>query len=283
MHSTVTINHQTLPAVGIGTWNVGDSAAQREEEIAAIRAALDAGAQVIDTAEMYGNGRSEQLVGEAIRPYQRDQLYLIDKVLPNNAGHQQLENSLDRSLSLVGTDYFDLYLLHWRGHIPLAETVVELEKMVTKGKIKAWGVSNFDVADLDELWQLPKGQHCVANENLYNLDERGIEFDLLPLMKHHQLPLIAYSPLAQGDTISGQLVKNPLLQTIAHNHQATVYQIMLAWTIRNGHVLSIPKAGQATHAIANVQAGNIQFSPDELTALTQEFPQPDHKVPLAMI
>ena len=178
---TVTINNEKLPAVGIGTWHMGDSKNTRQDEIKAIQAAINAGATAIDTAEMYGNGLSEKLVGEAIRAFKRDQLFIIDKVLPSNASHAQLEKSLDRSLQLVGTDYFDLYLLHWRsGTIPLAETVDEMERMVTKGKIKSWGVSNFDTTDMQELWQLANGSHCVANKDLYNLDERGIEFDLLP-------------------------------------------------------------------------------------------------------
>lgn len=281
---TVTINHQTLPAVGIGTWNMGDAQATRSDEIKAIQAAINAGATAIDTAEMYGNGRSEKLVGEAIRPFNRQQLFLIDKVLPSNASHAQLENSLDRSLKLVGTDYFDLYLLHWRsGTIPLAETVNELAAMQKKGKIKSWGVSNFDTADMEELWQLPAGQNCVANEDLYNLDERGIEYDLLPWQAEHQVPLIAYSPLAEADTISGTLTRNHLLQEFAANHQASVYQIMLAWTIRNGHVLTIPKAGKPAHALDNVAAGEITFTNDELEALAKAFPKPQRKQPLAII
>ncbi|WP_057741227.1 aldo/keto reductase [Limosilactobacillus secaliphilus] len=281
---TVTINQQTMPAVGIGTWHMGDSAASHKDEVAAIQAAINAGAVAIDTAEMYGNGRSERLVGEAIHPFDRQQLFLIDKVLPSNASHARLEQSLDRSLNLVGTDYFDLYLLHWRsGTIPLAETVDELERMQAKGKIKSWGVSNFDTSDLEELWQLPAGDHCAANEDLYNLDERGIEFDLIPWQAHHQLPLIAYSPLAEADTISGQLSHNKLLKELASNHHASVYQVMLAWTIRNGNVLTIPKAGQVQHALDNVKAGEITFSEDELAALTQAFPKPKRKQSLAII
>ncbi|KRN58911.1 oxidoreductase [Limosilactobacillus secaliphilus] len=284
MMKTVTINQQTMPAVGIGTWHMGDSAASHKDEVAAIQAAINAGAVAIDTAEMYGNGRSERLVGEAIHPFDRQQLFLIDKVLPSNASHARLEQSLDRSLNLVGTDYFDLYLLHWRsGTIPLAETVDELERMQAKGKIKSWGVSNFDTSDLEELWQLPAGDHCAANEDLYNLDERGIEFDLIPWQAHHQLPLIAYSPLAEADTISGQLSHNKLLKELASNHHASVYQVMLAWTIRNGNVLTIPKAGQVQHALDNVKAGEITFSEDELAALTQAFPKPKRKQSLAII
>ena len=280
---TVKIGTTTLPAVGIGTWHIGDDPVKRPAEVQAIRSAIDYGARVIDTAEMYGMGRAEEVIKEAIEGYTRDQLYIIDKVLPENASHHLLERSLDQSLRRVGTDYFDLYLLHWRGTIPLAETVTELERMVAKGKIRSWGVSNFDVADLEELWRLPAGQHCVANEDLYNLDERGIEFDLLPLMKKHALPLIAYSPLAQADTISGRLSSDPLLQELATNHQVSIYQIMLAWTLRHGGVLTIPKAGNPTHAIANIEAGDISFTPDELDALAKSFPKPTSKQPLATI
>ena len=232
---------------------------------------------------MYGNGKAERVAREAINGYQRDNLFIIDKVLPTNASAKQLEHSLDRSLDNVGTDYFDLYLLHWRGPVPLAETINEMEKMVAKGKIKSWGVSNFDVSDLQEMWSLPSGDHCVANQDLYNLDERGIEYDLLPMMADHRLPLIAYSPLAQGDTISGKLTDNQLLKELAANHQATIYQVMLAWTIRNGNVLTIPKSSSVDHAIANWEAGEIEFTNDELKILAKEFPKPSSKQPLATI
>lgn len=280
---TLQIGRTTVPAIGVGTWNIGEDPAKHDAEIQAIRTAIDAGATVVDTAEMYGNGRSEKITAEALAPYNRDNLFLIDKVLPENAGHSRLEKSLDRSLKLMKTDYFDLYLLHWRGSIPLAETVEELTRMQKKGKIRHWGVSNFDTADLEELWSLPDGHECVANEDLYNLDERGIEFDLLPLMTKHSLPLIAYSPLSQGDRISGKLTDHPLLNEIAHSHNATVYQVMLAWTIRDHHTLAIPKAANPIHAAQNMEALEIEFSPDELTALQQAFPQPTSKQPLATI
>lgn len=280
---TITINNAKLPAIGIGTWHMGDNAKLRNDEIKAIQAAINAGAPVIDTAEMYGNGRAEKVVHAAIKSYQRDHLFIIDKVLPGNASHARLEHSLDQSLKRVGTDYFDLYLLHWRGSIPLEETVHEMEAMVKKGKIKSWGVSNFDVSDLEELWRLSVGDHCAANQDLYNLDERGPEFALLPLMKAKHLPFIAYSPLAQGDRISGELTKNPLLKELATNHQASIYQIMLAWTLRNGNVLSIPKAGTPQHAVDNFAALQINFTSDELAALAKEFPAPTKKQPLAVI
>lgn len=280
---TVKLGQVTVPAVGVGTWNIGEEPAKHAEEVRAIQTAIDAGATVIDTAEMYGSGRAEKLTAEALAPYSREKLFLIDKVLPENASHSRLEHSLDRSLKLMQTDYFDLYLLHWRGGIPLAETVEELTKMKNKGKIRHWGVSNFDTADLKELWSLPNGQDCLTNEDLYNLDERGIEYDLLPLMRQAKMPLIAYSPLSQGDTISGRLTDHPLLKELALNHKVTVYQIMLAWTLRDHNTIAIPKAASPVHAKENVEALNIRFTPDELEALAEAFPKPQTKQPLATI
>ncbi|MCI1975228.1 MAG: aldo/keto reductase [Limosilactobacillus sp.] len=280
---TINLGHTNVPAVGIGTWNIGDDPAKHDDEVKAIQTAIDAGATVIDTAEMYGYGRAERITSEALSPYSREKLFLIDKVLPENAGRANLEKSLDRSLELMKTDYFDLYLLHWRGSVPLAETVEELTKMQQKGKIRHWGVSNFDTADIKELWSLPNGQDCLANEDLYNLDERGIEYDLLPLMKQQGMPLIAYSPLSQGDTISGNLTNHPLLKELAGNHHATVYQIMLAWTIRDHNTLAIPKAASPLHAKENLEALNITFTTDELKALEKAFPKPQAKQPLATI
>lgn len=280
---TIQLGQVTVPSIGIGTWHIGEDPTKYDDEVKAIRTAIENGATVIDTAEMYGQGRSEKITAEALEPYSRDKLFLIDKVLPQNANHEKLEKSLDRSLKLMKTDYFNLYLLHWRGAVPLFETVEELTKMQKKGKIRNWGVSNFDTADLKELWSIPNGKNCLANEDLYNLDERGIEYDLLPLMHQLQLPLIAYSPLSQGDTISGKLADHPLIKELAHNHHATVYQIMLAWTIRDHHTLAIPKAANPTHAQENIEALNITFTPDELEALAEVFPQPTTKQPLAVI
>lgn len=280
---SINLGHSTVPAIGVGTWNIGDDPTKHDDEVKAIQTAINSGASVIDTAEMYGNGRSEKITAEAISPYPREQLFLIDKVLPQNASHSRLEQSLDRSLKLMKTDYFDLYLLHWRGSVPLAETVDELTRMQAKGKIKHWGFSNFDTADLKELWSLPNGQACLANEDLYNLDERGIEYDLLPMMRQNNMPLIAYSPLAQGDTISGNLASHPLLKELASNHNSSVYQIMLAWAIRDQNTLAIPKAASPAHAKANIEALKINLTNDELTALAKEFPKPSHKEPLAVI
>lgn len=280
---TVTINQRVLPAVGLGTWHMGDDPVKHATEVEALQAGIKAGAQVIDTAEMYGNGRAERLVAEAIKPFNRKDLFIIDKVLPQNASRAQLEKSLDCSLKNVGIDYFDLYLLHWRGQVPLAETVAELERVKQAGKIRAWGVSNFDVVDLKELYALPNGDNCAANEDLYNLDRRGIEYDLLAWQKDQGLPLIAYSPVAQGDTLSGRLTADPTLQKLAARHHATVYQIMLAWTIRCGNTLTIPQTGNPEHARQNVAAGELEFSDAELLELERAFPSPRQKQPLATI
>lgn len=188
-----------LPALGMGTWHMGDQVAKRDAEIKALRYGLDHGLRVIDTAEMYGSGRSESLVGAAIQPYSRQDLFIISKFYPQNATKQRMQQSLTASLQRLGTDYLDLYLLHWRGRVPLAETVAGLEDLKRAGKIRHWGVSNFDQADLLELQQINAGPNLAANEDLYNLGARGVEFDVLPWQQQRQIPFIAYSPVAQGD------------------------------------------------------------------------------------
>ncbi|MBE9924232.1 aldo/keto reductase, partial [Enterococcus casseliflavus] len=196
-----TLNKQSVLAVGMGTWHMGDDPAKEKAEIDALQAGIKAGAAVIDTAEMYGEGNAETLVGKAIQPFTRADLYLISKVYPWNASTDELPKALDRSLARLGTDYLDLYLLHWRGDVPLAETVDALEAAKDSGKIRAWGVSNFDVADMEELLRLENGDQCAANQVLYNLGARGIEYDLLPWQAETEIPVIAYSPIAQGDRL----------------------------------------------------------------------------------
>ncbi|MCH5465330.1 aldo/keto reductase [Levilactobacillus tujiorum] len=279
----VKIAGQVVPAIGIGTWHMGDRPAQRETEIAAIQAGISAGARVIDTAEMYGSGRAETLVGAALQPFSRQQLFLISKVLPENASRQRMEASLDASLQRLQTDYLDLYLYHWRGDVPLAETVAELQRLQTTGKIRAWGVSNFDVADLRELWQLPGGDQAAANEDLYHLGSRGLDYAVLPWQAEHDLPLIAYSPIAQGDAWGQQLTTNDTVKQIALTHQATVYQVLLAWVIRQPQVLAIPQTSSVAHMEQNLAAGDLILSPKELAALDQQYPRPTHKERLDII
>lgn len=279
----LTIAGVRVPAIGIGTWHMGDRPAQRETEIATIQAGIAAGAKVIDTAEMYGSGRAEELVGEALSPIERQRVFLISKVLPENASKQRMEASLNASLRRLRTDYLDLYLYHWRGAIPLAETVAELQRLQQTGKIRAWGVSNFDIADLKELWQLPGGDQAAANEDLYHLGSRGLEYAVLPWQQSQQLPLIAYSPIAQGDSWGHHLTTNPTVKALADQHHVSVYQILLAWVIRQPQVLAIPQTSSVAHMTENLAAGELTLSADELAQLNQAFPAPATKQPLDIL
>ncbi|MBO1308146.1 aldo/keto reductase [Enterococcus sp. 669A] len=279
----IELGQKKVPPIGLGTWHMGDDLGKRQQEIKALQAGIEAGAQVIDTAEMYGDGRSERLVGEAIAPYDRNQLYLISKFYPWHADKENLQYSLEQSLSRLQTDYLDLYLLHWPGKVPLEETVGELERLKQAGWIRQWGVSNFDTSDMRALYGIPKGKDCLTNQVLYNLASRGIEYDLLPWMREHRLPLIAYSPIAQGDTLGGGLLDNPLLQEIAAAHEATIFQILLAWVIRDGKTIAIPQSGKAQHVLDNLQAMEIQLTPMECQLLNNAFPKPVGKQPLDIL
>lgn len=279
----IELGQKKVPPIGLGTWHMGDDLGKRQQEIKALQAGIEAGAQVIDTAEMYGDGRSERLVGEAIAPYDRNQLYLISKFYPWHADKENLQHSLEQSLSRLQTDYLDLYLLHWPGKVPLEETVSELERLKQAGWIRQWGVSNFDTSDMRALYSIPKGKDCLTNQVLYNLASRGIEYDLLPWMREHRLPLIAYSPIAQGDTLGGGLLDNPLLQEIAAAHEATIFQILLAWVIRDGKTIAIPQSGKAQHVLDNLQAMEIQLTPMECQLLNNAFPKPVGKQPLDIL
>lgn len=278
-----TLNKQSVLAVGMGTWHMGDDPAKEKAEIDALQAGIKAGAAVIDTAEMYGEGNAETLVGKAIQPFTRGDLYLISKVYPWNASSDELPKALDRSLARLGTDYLDLYLLHWRGDVPLAETVDALEAAKASGKIRAWGVSNFDVADMEELLRLENGDQCAANQVLYNLGARGIEYDLLPWQAEAEIPVIAYSPIAQGDRLGHHFKNDEVLKELAEAKGCTIFQLLLAWTLRQPHVLAIPQTSDSLHMLQNIEACKIVFSQSELAAIDARFPAPTKKQPLAMI
>lgn len=268
--------------IGFGTWHMGDSSAKAEMEIKAIQTGIENGIELIDTAEMYGNGRSEELVGQAIQPYDREKLYLVSKVLPMNASRNQLPISLDQSLKRLKTDYLDMYLLHWQGGVPLQETIDALEKQVQLGKIKAWGVSNFDTSDMQELLTLTKGINCKTNQVLYNLGDRGIDFDLKPFIQQKKIPLMAYSPVAQGDQFGANLLKKPVLKEIAEKHQVDVFQILLAWAIRDGNTIAIPQSGNPAHVLNNIHAATIELDQEDLMKINQIYPKPTKKMPLAI-
>ena len=281
-HKVKLQNGDILPAIGQGTWYLGEQPSKLSQEIDSIRAGIDAGQILIDTAEMYGSGAAERMIGKAIRPLDRSRLYLVSKVLPEHAGGRKLEMALDASLSRLGTDYLDLYQYHWRGSYPLAETVRCLEDMKKKGKIRAWGVSNFDIDDCKELWSLPGGRNCQVNQVLYHMGSRGIEVELLPWMREHGIALMSYCPLAQAGILNTDLFSNRTLNTIADQHHVPVTQILLSWNIRNGHTIAIPRSSKAEHTLSNGRADEIELSKEEFQEIDYVFPAPASKVPLDM-
>lgn len=268
---------EIVPALGQGTWNIGDRADRRSEEIAALRAGLDLGMTLIDTAEMYGDGNSEELVGEAIAG-RRHEVFLVSKVLPSNASRRGTIAACERSLARLQTDRIDLYLLHWRGNVPLEDTLHAFEALQRDGKIRHWGVSNFDVDDMEELTALTGGNAVATNQVLYNLTRRGIEYDLLPWSVAHRLPTMAYSPIEQG-----RLLRHPALRQVAARHGASPAQVALAWVLRHGDVMAIPKAGSVEHVRENGAARELKLTAEDLAELDRAWPVPKSKRPLEMI
>jgi aldehyde reductase len=268
---------EQVPAFGLGTWNIGDTRAQRAEEIATLRLGLDAGAALIDTAEMYGDGRSEELVGEAIAG-RRDEVFLVTKVLPENASRQGVPAACERSLRRLKTDRIDLYLLHWRGSVPLAETMGAFAALQKAGKIRHYGVSNLDLAAMQELWQAPGGQAVAANQLLYNLARRGIEWDLQPLLRERRVPVMAYSPIEQG-----RLLREPGLAGFAKRHGMTPAQAALAWLLSKDGVIVIPKTGRRERLKENLGALDKTLDAAQLAELDRLFPPPAGPRPLEML
>lgn len=284
MANAVTLADGTvLPALGVGTWNMGEEPARWPEEVESLRYAVLNGVQVVDTAEMYGNGRSESVVGEAIYPY-RKKVFLVTKVLPSNASSQGVAESCRKSLRRLGTDWIDLYLLHWRGGVPLGETIDAFKKLQREGLIRHWGVSNFDTDDVYELDGCSRIGECVANQVLYNLEHRGVEYDLLKTDYRRKIVTMAYSPIGQGQ----ELLKSPVLADIASRHStvlgpATPAQIALAWVLRQNNVLAIPKAASHEHMKQNLAARDLELTEQDLAQLDAAFPPPTKKTPLDMI
>jgi diketogulonate reductase-like aldo/keto reductase len=233
---------------------------------------------LIDTAEMYGDGRSEEIVGRAIAG-QRDRVFVVSKVYPHNASRSGVPAACARSLKRLGTDHVDLYLLHWRGGVPLAETVIAFEALREQGKIRAWGVSNFDVDDMEELAALAQGTACASDQVLYHPGSRGIEFDLLPWCARHRIPVMAYSPVGQG----GRLLRSPALAEVAARHGATPAQVAIAWGLRNSTVISIPKAGDAAHVRENAATSDIVPTEADFVAIDAAFPPSRRKQSLGML
>lgn len=267
----------TVPALGLGTWRMGERARDAQQEIAALRHGIDLGMTLIDTAEMYGEGGAEKIVAQAIAD-RRDRVFVVSKVYPHNAGRKKAIAACERSLKRLGTDRIDLYLLHWRGSVPLAETVDAFEHLRRDGKIVRWGVSNFDIGDMEELFAVGEGNRCAANQVLYHVGERGIEFALLPWLRERRIPVMAYSPLGQGELLS-----NERLRAIAKDIGVTAPTVALAWLLRQDNVIVIPKAADRVHVEANRSAAELELNKVMLAAIDAAFPPPARSTPLAMI
>jgi diketogulonate reductase-like aldo/keto reductase len=268
---------EAVPVLGQGTWAMGEQARRAADEATALRIGLDLGMTLIDTAEMYGNGGAEEVVADAIAG-RRDEVFLVSKVLPENSSRMGTIAACERSLRRLGTDRIDLYLLHWRGSPPLADTLAAFETLIANGKIRSWGVSNFDADDMEELFELSGGERCATNQVLYNLTRRGIEFDLMPLCRERGIPIMAYSPIEQG-----RLLNHATLKAIAARRNATPAQIALAWMLRQEGMIAIPKAASEKHVRENRAAVDVGLSADDLAELDKAFPPPKRKRSLEML
>lgn len=269
-----------IPRLGQGTWRVGENAQAEETEIQSLRTGIELGMGLIDTAEMYGEGGAEAVIGKAIQGVSRDSLYLVSKVYPQNAGRSQMFTSCEESLKRLGTDYLDLYLLHWPGSIPLEETVECMEELVSQGKIKRWGVSNFDIDDMEALFAVPNGNRCAVNQVLYHLGSRGIEYDLLPWMRRHSMPVMAYCPIAQAGALRSKMLSDETVVRIAREKGLTVVQLLLAFVLSQPDMIAIPKAANPVHLKENVAAAGIILTDEERRALDAAFPAPTMKTML---
>ncbi len=277
MRTTALPSGETIPVLGQGTWRLAELPGQREQEIAALRLGVDLGMTLIDTAEMYGDGSAEELVAEAIEG-RRDEVFLVSKVLPANATRHGTIEACERSLRRLRTDRLELYLLHWRGQLPLEPTVEAFGRLVEDGKIRHWGVSNFDALDLADILSVTGGEGVETDQVLYNLAHRGVELELLPWCRDRGLPIMAYSPTDQG-----RLVEHVAVRAVARRHGATAAQVAIAWVLRQEGVTAIPKAASTEHARENRAALDLELTKDDLKTLDQVFPAPATPQPLEII
>lgn len=276
-----------MPKLGQGTWLMAEDDQKQQREIDGLRHGIQLGIDMIDTAEMYADGKAEMIAGHAIEAFDRSQLHIISKVYPQNANRSHIYSSLERSLKLLGTDYLDTYLLHWREDADLAEVVYCMEDLKDKGLIRRWGVSNFDVDDMEDLWKVPDGSRCCVNEVLYNLGSRGIEFDLLQWQRERNVPFIAYGPVGQAgamitqDGVSKeQLMTDENVLEVARRKGISVVQLLLAFVLRLPDFAAIPKAVGFSHVEENAAARDILLSEEDVEQLSRSFPAPDHKIPM---
>ena len=277
MHTIALKSGTIIPALGLGTWHMGERNGAAKDEIAALQLGLDLGLKLIDTAEMYGEGGAEEIVGQAIAG-RRDEIYLVSKVYPHNASRSGVIAACERSLKRLGTERLDLYLLHWPGSHPLAETVAGFQALQAQGKIRDWGVSNFDEAEMAKLARVSGGAACASNQVLYHLGERGIEWRLLGDCQKAGVMVMAYSPLGQGDILAA-----PVLAALAKKHSATPAGIALAFLLRQPGVVMIPKATNLAHVRANAAAVSVRLDASDVSDLERAFPAPKGPRSLAML
>jgi diketogulonate reductase-like aldo/keto reductase len=270
---------ECVPVLGQGTWRMGENTRAHKDEVAALRLGIELGMTLIDTAEMYGEGGAEKVVADAIED-QRDRVFVVTKVYPHNASRTELSKACERSLKRLRIDAIDLYLLHWREtNTRLEETVEAFEKLRGAGKIKRWGVSNFDVEDMEDLWSIENGTNCATDQVLYNLENREIESGLLPWNRNNKIPIMAYSPIGHGRG----LLENATLRKIAKHHDGTTSQIALAWVLRHSGAIAIPKASSEKHVRDNARSIDVKLTKENLADLDREFPAPKSKKPLPML
>lgn len=275
MPSVTLPSGESIPALGQGTWGWAQRPNRRDDEIDALRTGLDLGLTVVDTAEMYGDGAAEELLGTALRG-RRDDAFLVSKVLPHHAGNAV--EACHRSLRRLRTDHLDLYLLHWRGPTPLSETVTAFEHLRERGDIRYWGVSNFDVADMEELVEVTSGTGVATDQVLYNLTRRGVEYDLLPWCRDRSVPIMAYSPLEQG-----RLPESSALGEVAERHGTTASQVALAWLLSAAGVCTVPRASSPSRVRENHAAARLRLSAEDHATLDRVFPPPDQPKPLEVL
>jgi len=266
-----------MPIFGLGTWRMGESARRRADEVAALRHGIERGVTLIDTAEMYGDGEAETIVADAVGA-RRDEVFIVSKVLPQNSSRARTVAACERSLKRLKTERIDLYLLHWRGSPPVSETLEAFQALKKEGKILDWGVSNFDLGEMDDVARCKGGAACATNQVLYNLSRRGIEFDLMPWCKKRGMPIMAYSPIEQG-----RILGDATLRDVAARHGVTPAQVALAWLIRQEGVITIPKAGRAAHVDDDLAALDLKLTKDDLATLDRAFPPPKTPQPLEML
>lgn len=276
-------NGTKIPKLGMGSWFLGENKAKEAAEIEAIQAGIENGVTLIDTAEMYGEGKAETLIGKAIQGYDRSKLFIVSKVYPHNAGKAHIFTSCENSLLRLGTDCLDLYLLHWRGAIPFEETVACMEKLIADGKIKRWGVSNLDTDDMKELNEVSGGQSCAVDQVLYHVGSRGIEYDLYPWLLKHDTAVMAYCPMAQAGTLQYEILQNPVLKQIAAARNISVLNLMLVFVLSKPQVVAIPRTGNKQHAIENAKMRDIVLTSEELSLIDKAFPKPRRKMPLDVV